>query len=270
MLVGYWVAAMGTGCTGEVLGGLGLTGVWDQHWGLQGYGEIASCWEIRESLGCGCTGEVLGGPGITGSTGGLLGGLEWGLGALRDTEGSLGTGWGLFTRAWAHRQLLQRSGHWGCWARLGRHTHLPDRRSIEAACSSGCASRGSALGWPCLSPASAVASAPWGPGGSGGAMTNGGNGGPRATEGGLGRTGAGITNGGNGGTRGCGRRVLGPPWQVVGSGEWRGRGVRACSGPQGPWREEAAGGFGGSEGGEPDGASWGDHSGTDRRRGRRG
>lgn len=88
--MGNWVAAMGTGCTGEVLGRLVLTGGWDEHWALEGYGEIASCWEIQRSLGSGCIGALLGGLGITGSTGGLLGGLEWGLGALWDTEGSLG------------------------------------------------------------------------------------------------------------------------------------------------------------------------------------
>lgn len=47
VLVGYWVTAMGTGCTGEVLGRPGLTGGWDEHWALECYGEIVSYWGIR-------------------------------------------------------------------------------------------------------------------------------------------------------------------------------------------------------------------------------
>lgn len=84
---------MGTCCTEEILGGLGLTGGLNEHRALEGYGEIGSYWGTRGSLGSGCIGELLGGLEITGSIGGLLGGLEWGLGAL----GGYWEDWGVVT-----------------------------------------------------------------------------------------------------------------------------------------------------------------------------
>lgn len=109
----------------------------------------------------------------------LLGKLEWGLGGYWKDWGRL---LGILRghRDPAHGDLshtAERTGragvscarvYWRCWARTGRYwlctRTSSNRRSIEAACSSGSAWGGSALVWPRLSPASAVALAPRGAG----------------------------------------------------------------------------------------------------------